>query len=350
MRLPADAVSDLRQRYQGRTVCVTGGAGFIGGHLVDALLALGADVTVLDDLSNSTLDHLAGLIELEPDRVRFVQGSILDDDAVADALPGGPRGPDEPGPIVFHLAAMGSVPRSIAEPQRAWSVNTTGTVRVLEAARRARATRVVLAASSSAYGEDPTLPKVETILPRPMSPYAASKVAAEHLMHAWAKSYGLSTASVRYFNIFGPRQPADSAYAAVIPAFIKSILAGEPPVIFGDGQQSRDFTPIDNAVLATLQAGTIERPLAGEVFNVGTGRRTTLLELARLIGSLIGPGQVAPVLKPARAGDVLHSLADITQARTYLRYSVIRTLEQGLADTIAWHRQSLTSAGGDARP
>jgi nucleoside-diphosphate-sugar epimerase len=345
MRLPADAVAQLRQHYQGRPICVTGGAGFIGGHLVDALLSLGADVTVLDDLSNSTLEHLGGLIDLEPDRIRFVQGSILDDDAVAEAMSIGPRMSSGPGQLVFHLAAVGSVPRSIQEPQRTWSVNTTGTLRILEAARKAKASRVVLAASSSAYGDDASLPKVETILPRPMSPYAASKVAAEHLMLSWARSYGLSTASLRYFNIFGPRQPAESAYAAVIPAFVRGILQGEAPVIFGDGQQSRDFTPIDNAVLATLLAGASERPLAGEVFNIGTGRRTTLWELVRLIGSLTGPGEVVPVLKPARAGDVVHSLADITAARTHLRYNVIRTLEQGLADTITWQRQSLANSG-----
>src|SRR5690606_27009597 len=218
MRFRAEIVDRLRRHYEGRAVCVTGGAGFIGGHLVDALLSLGSRIAVLDDLSNSTLAHLASLIELEPDRVRFVHGSVLDDDAVADAVEG--------AGTIFHLAAVGSVPLSVAQPQRSWSVNATGTVRVLEAARRnwPRPTgreRVVFAASSSAYGDDPALPKVETQIPRPLSPYAASKLAGEHALTAWSRSYGISTASLRYFNIFGPRQSADSAYAAVIAAFAK---------------------------------------------------------------------------------------------------------------------------------
>lgn len=338
MRLPAETVAKLRTTFQGRRVCVTGGAGFIGGHLVDALVSVGASISVLDDLSNSGLDHLAGLIEMEPDRVQFVQGSILDDDAVAQATSG--------CEVVFHLAAIGSVPRSITDPQRTWSVNTTGTLRVLEAARRAGAKRIVFAASSSAYGEDPTLPKVETITPRPLSPYAASKVAGEHLMLSFAKSYGLSTASLRFFNIFGPRQPADSAYAAVIPLFVRAMLSGERPVIFGDGQQSRDFTPVDNAVLATLLAGSSQRSLAGEVFNVGTGRRTSLLDLLRLLGPIVGAtGDVVPKFEPARAGDVRHSLADITLAREQLGYAIIRTLEDGLRETVAWLKHQMAGAG-----
>ncbi len=338
MRLPAETVAKLRTTFQGRRVCVTGGTGFIGGHLVDALVSVGASISVLDDLSNSSHDHLAGLIEMEPDRVQFVQGSILDDDAVAQAT----RGCE----VVFHLAALGSVPRSIQDPQRTWSVNTTGTVRVLEAARRANAKRVVFAASSSAYGEDPALPKVESLISRPVSPYAASKVASEHLMLSFAKSYGLSTASLRYFNIFGPRQPADSAYAAVIPLFVRAMLSGERPVIFGDGQQSRDFTPVDNAVLATLLAGASQRPLAGEVFNVGTGRRTSLLDLLRLLAPIVGStGDVVPKLEPARAGDVRHSLADITLTREQLGYAIIRTLEDGLRETVAWLKHQLAGAG-----
>lgn len=341
MKFPADMVERLRRHYEGRPVCISGGAGFIGGHLVDALLSLGATISVIDDLSSSTLDHIAGLIELEPERVRFVHGSILDDDAVADAVEG--------ARTIFHLAAIGSVPRSVAEPQRSWSVNATGTVRILEAARRiwtpASGGRVVFAASSSAYGNDPALPKVETQLPRPLSPYAASKLAGEHLLASWAHSYGLSTASVRYFNVFGPRQPADSAYAAVIPAFARRLLAGEPPVIYGDGRQSRDFTSVTNAVLATLLAGACERPLAGEVFNVGFGRRTTLLELATLMAERCGVPHLQPELRPARPGDVPHSLADITRAREVLGYTPVASLEDGLDETIAWYKREMASAG-----
>jgi UDP-glucose 4-epimerase len=340
MKFPAEIVGRLRRHYEGRPVCVTGGAGFIGGHLVDALLSLGAHIAVLDDLSNSSLDHLAGLIEIEADRVRFVHGSVLDDDAVRDAT--------HEARTIFHLAALGSVPRSIEEPQRTWSVNATGTLRILEAARRhwqgkdkppiGAGERVVFAASSSAYGDDPALPKVETAPPRPLSPYAASKLAGEHLLTSWAHSYGISTVSLRYFNIFGPRQSADSAYAAVIPAFAKRLAAGVPPIIHGDGKQSRDFTPVANAVLATLLAGAAERPLRGEVLNVGTGSRTTLLELARTMAELMGRPGIQPEHGPPRAGDVPHSLADIGRARDLIGYSPIQTIHEGLRDTLAWIR------------
>lgn len=346
MKIPAETFGRLQAFYSGRTVCVTGGAGFIGGHLVDALLSLGATITVIDDLSNSTLAHLSELIDLEPERVRFVQASILDDEAVADATDG--------ARTVFHLAALGSVPRSLAEPQRTWSVNATGTLRVLEAARRARSQRVVFAASSSAYGDDPTIPKVETQMPRPMSPYAASKLAGEHLLSTWSACYGLSTISLRYFNIFGPRQPGDSAYAAVIAAFARRMLMGEQPVIYGDGRQSRDFTGVSNAVLATLLAGASDRPLAGEVVNIGTGRRTTLLQLAGLIAGIIAkdasaagmPASLQPIFEPPRPGDVLHSLADLTRARDLLGYAPVIGLEESLEETIAWCRQSLAGAAG----
>jgi nucleoside-diphosphate-sugar epimerase len=346
MKFPADTVERLRRHYDGRAVCVTGGAGFIGGHLVDALLSLGARISVIDDLSNSTLAHLAGLIELEPERIRFVHGSILDDDAMADAAEG--------ARTIFHLAAMGSVPLSVAHPQRSWSVNATGTVRVLEAARRLWAApsgsskggeRVVFAASSSAYGDNPALPKVETQLPRPLSPYAASKLAGEHAMAAWASSFGLSTVSLRYFNIFGPRQSGDSAYAAVVAAFAKRLLAGEAPVIHGDGTQSRDFTSVTNAVLATLLSGASERPLAGDVINVGTGRRVTVAELARILAARCGAPHLATEFAPARAGDVPHSLADIARAREILGYQPIASLEDGLEDTIAWFRRETAASG-----
>ncbi len=344
MKIPTEVFARLRPHYEGRRVCVTGGAGFIGGHLVDALLSLGASITVIDDLSNSTLQHLGELIELEPERVRFVHGSILDDDAVSDAV-------DE-ARLVFHLAAMGSVPRSLAEPQRTWSVNSTGTLRILEAARRTRTQRVVFAASSSAYGDDQSLPKVETQLPKPMSPYAASKLAGEHLMTTWARCYGLSTVSLRYFNVFGPRQPGDSAYAAVIAAFARRLLSGEPPLIYGDGQQSRDFTSVANAVMGTLLAGACERPLAGEVINIGTGRRTTLLELAEIMAGIVQkdssspgvPGALQPVFAPARAGDVRHSLADLRRAGELLGYLPVHSFQEAIEETLAWCRQSLAGA------
>lgn len=332
MKLPADKVSRLRAFYEGRAVCVTGGAGFIGGHLVDALLSMGAEIRVVDDLSNATLEHLSGLMELEPDRVQFIHGSILDDDALKKAISG--------ASAVFHLAALGSVPRSIEQPQRTWSVNATGTLRVLEAARAARVARVVYAASSSAYGDQPELPKVETQIPRPLSPYAASKLAGEHLLSVWAQCYGLSTISLRFFNVFGPRQNADSAYAAVVAAFAKALLAGERPVIYGDGSQTRDFTFVSNAVLALLLGGASSSRLAGQVVNVGTGSRISVSDLAAMMGSIAGHGEPGPERRPARPGDVLHSQADISAARALLGYEPVATLQDGLAETMEWFRRS----------
>lgn len=333
MKLPADRVHQLRKHYDGKPVCVTGGAGFIGGHLVDVLLSIGAKVTVIDDLCNSTLENLAPLIELEPERVRFVHGSILDDEALQDAC--------QDARVVFHLAALGSVPRSVEEPQRTWSVNATGTLRVLEAARKSKSDRVVFAASSSAYGDQPNLPKVETQPSQPLSPYATSKLAGEELCYTWSQCYGLSTACLRYFNIFGPRQSADSAYAAVIAAFAKRLLSGEAPTIFGDGEQTRDFTFVANAVLATLLAGSAPKPLRGNVMNIGTARRVSLNELAAVMMKLTeSQPHLTPTHAPVRAGDVRHSLADITVARELIGYEPFATLESGLAETIEWYRRA----------
>ncbi len=339
LRLPADHVAKFRDRYTDRCVLVTGGAGFIGGHLVDALVSLGARVRVIDDLSASNADHLSELIDLEPDRVRFMQASILDSDALAEA--------SSACDVVFHLAAVGSVPRSIESPQRSWDVNATGTVRVLEAARAAGAKRVVLAASSSAYGDTEQLPKIETMLAKPRSPYAASKLAAEHAAHAWAASYGLDTACLRYFNVFGPRQPAGSAYAAVIPAFTAKLLKGEPPIIFGDGQQSRDFTFVANVVLATLLAGSAAEPLGGAAINIGGGERTTLIELAVAIASLTCQQAVAPEHLPERSGDVKHSIASLERAALLIGYRPFVDVEEGLKITVEAMRS--VTAGTPAR-
>ncbi len=336
MKLPADKVARLRSNYEGRTVCVTGGAGFIGGHLVDALMAVGARVRVIDDLSNSNLEHLAGLIELEPDRLTFVHGSILDDESLAQACDG--------VHTIFHLAAIGSVPRSMAQPQRSWSVNATGTVRVLEAARNAKAQRVVLAASSSAYGDQVELPKVETMTIRPMSPYAVSKIAGEQLLATWSRCYGLSTVSLRYFNVFGPRQPADSAYAAVVAAFATALLAGHAPKIYGDGAQTRDFTFVSNAVLATLLAGASTTKLLGEVVNIGTGRRISVLDLAQSLAKLVGVPHIQPAFVPEREGDVKHSQADIALAKQLLGYEPVTSFEAGLEETVAWVKRTMATA------
>ncbi|MCC6427914.1 MAG: SDR family NAD(P)-dependent oxidoreductase [Phycisphaerales bacterium] len=353
MKLPADVVSKLRGKYQGKSVCVTGGAGFIGGHLCDALLSMGANITVIDDLSNSTAEHIASLMDLEPRRVRFVHGSVLDDDALMEAVARGGTG--DGCDIVFHLAAIGSVPKSIANPQRTWSVNATGTVRVLAAASakapngpKHPVDRVVLASSSSVYGDPtaagtvgvqlPPLPKVETMLPRPLSPYAASKLAAESLMAAWANSFRMSTVSLRYFNVFGPRQSPDSEYAAVVPVTAKRLLAGQPALIYGDGRQGRDFTFVANAVLGTLLAGVADWPFRGDAVNIASGRRTSVLDLVGMLGRACGAEGRAPEMKPERSGDVRDSLADLGRARELLGYEPVTALEAGIVETMAYYR------------
>lgn len=337
MEMPKDTFDEIREMYSGKSVCVTGGAGFIGGHIVDTLVSAGAHINIIDDLSNSTLDHLTDHIELQPDSVRFIYGSILDDRAMAEAV--------ERCEVVLHLGALGSVPLSMKEPSRTFEVNASGTLRVLEAARKAGVRRVVLAASSSAYGDPETLPCKELMPTQPASPYAASKIACEQLALAWSNAYGLSTASLRYFNIFGPRQRADSAYAAVVAAFASKLLRGERPVIFGDGQQSRDFTFISNAVYATLVAGAIDKPLAGQVLNIGTGGSVTLVELANAMSEIITGKPADPVFEPVREGDVRHSKADITRAGEILGYRPIADLREGLEQTCKWYRSMVGVEG-----
>lgn len=336
LKLPSEYVSRLRPFFEGKRVCVTGGAGFIAGHLVDALFGLNANITVIDDLSTSNAQNLAELIDLDPERVRFVHASILDDEALNQAVEG--------ASVVFHLAAQASVPQSVAEPERNFIVNALGTLRVAEAARLAKVDRVVYSASSSAYGDtegsDAADPKTEALTPMPLSPYAASKLSGEHIMRAWASSYRMSTVSLRYFNIFGPRQAADSPYSGVIAIFCKKLLAGETPTIFGDGQQSRDFTYVTNAVLANLLAAASPKALAGEVFNIGAGHSVTLLELFRLIAERTAMPHIAPKLAPARVGDVRYSLADISAATEMLGYRPVASLDQGLEATIAWYKSA----------
>lgn len=328
MRLPARFVDGLRPKFEGRSVCVTGGCGFIGGHLVDALLSLGANITVLDDCSNATAEHVGELIDLEPQRVRLVRGSILDDKSLASALEG--------VNAVFHLAAIGSVQLSIDDPERAWIVNATGTMRVLGAARAAGAVRVVNSSSSSVYGNAPELPKVESAAPEPASPYAASKLAGEALCRAWSETHGLSTVSLRYFNVFGTRQRDDSDYAAVVPAFAKALLEGNAPTIYGDGSQTRDFTPVCNAVAANLLSADCD--LRGEAINIGLGTRLSVRELAEAMIAELGEGVDGPEYAEARSGEVQDSLASIELARKAIGYDPIITFAEGLAETAAWYR------------
>jgi UDP-glucose 4-epimerase len=322
MPAAATASDRLRTFYQDRPVSVTGGAGFIGSHISQALVERGARVVVIDDFSQGRIENL------EPirGRIRLVRGSILDPVALRAACDG--------AEVIFHEAALCSVPRSVEQPVEYHQVNTTGTLRVLEAARAAGTRRVVFAASSSAYGDSPALPKIETMPPEPMSPYAASKCGAEFLVRAYAHCYGLSTISLRYFNIFGPRQRADSPYAAVVPRFAEAMAAGRKPVIFGDGTQTRDFTHVANAVHANLLAGSSEKPLLGEVVNIACGRSFDLRHLVGAMAKLLGASADCE-FAPPRVGEVMHSSADISAARALIGYEPVMSFEDGLRDTLA---------------
>ena len=310
--------------FRGSKTLVTGGAGFIGSHLSEALLSLGASVVVLDDLSGGDRGNLSSFGPVE-----FVEGSILDREVVARCTRG--------CRYVFHQAALGSVPRSVEQPRLYNDVNITGTLNVLEASREAGVKRVMFAASSSGYGDNP-VPWIETLPVAAKSPYAATKVAGEAYFKAYSNSYGLDTAALRYFNIFGPRQNANSAYAAVIAAFAKAYIKGQRPVIFGDGEQSRDFTFVHNAVHANLLAARREEAIRGQVINVGCGDRISVNQLAREMAELLGRPELAPVHQPERAGDIKHSFADLGRARSVLKYHPIVGFREGLGQTVAWYR------------
>ena len=309
-----------RAAYSGMRVCVTGGAGFIGSHLVEALDALGAHVTVIDDLCNGFRDNLKG----RSDRVRLIEGSILDADAMTRAAEG--------AKVIFHLAALGSVPRSVEEPMRYHRVNVDGTLAVLEAARKTGA-RVSYSASSSAYGDTPTLPKIESMRNDPRSPYAVTKLAGEQYGRAYTLCYGVPFVGLRYFNIFGPRQREDSQYAAVIPRWAAAIRAGRKPLIYGNGSQTRDFTHVHNAVHANLLAGRATGTLEGETVNIGCGEKYSLLELLAQMNAVLGTS-AEPDFQPPRAGDVKDSLAAIAAARALIGYEPVVTFADGLRTTL----------------
>lgn len=312
-----------------RTFLVTGGAGFIGSHIATALVKRGDRVRVLDNLltgHKSNLDHVQ-------DKVEFILGDIADPSIVAKAVAG--------VDCIFHEAALASVPRSVAAPLDTNSVCVTGTVTLLDAARKAGVRRVVYAGSSSAYGDQPTSSKRETDLPAPLSPYAAAKLAAEHYCHAFHATYGLETVTVRYFNVFGPRQDPKSEYSAVIPLFVTAMLAGKQPTIFGDGLQSRDFTYVDNVVHGNLLAADAPN-VAGRSINVACGYQTNLLDLIAAINKTLNL-DINPIFKPARPGDVRESLADISLARRLLKYEPQVDFADGLMRSIEYYR-SLANA------
>jgi len=304
---------------------VTGGAGFIGSNLVAALTAAGERVRVLDNLSTGRWEHLDGIPQQT--LIERVEGDIRDAAAVARASQG--------VEVVFHEAALGSVPRSVETPIESDAVNLGGTVTVLDVARHQGVRRVIFAASSAAYGETPALPKHEDMAPMPLSPYAVTKLGCEQYLKVFADLYGLETLNLRYFNVFGPNQTPDGAYAAAIPRFLDAAITGRPIQIYGDGEQTRDFCYIDNTVRANLLAATSPRRLAGEIVNIAGGRRIALNDLCREIGRLMD-GAVAVEHVAARAGDIRHSLADITRAQELLGYEPKVRLADGLGRFARW--------------
>ena len=308
-------------------VVVTGGAGFIGSHIAETAAASGAKVRIIDDLSTG---HRENVEELSGD-IEFIEGSVADLELINRAL--------KDAEVVFHEAAIPSVPRSVENPEQSHIASVDGTFYLLQAARQQKVRRVVYAASSSAYGDQPTLPKVEDMAPDPLSPYAVAKLVGEYYCQVFTRVYGLETVSLRYFNVFGPRQDPGSQYSGVVSRFISSLCSDEQPVIFGDGEQSRDFTYIDNVVAANLKAATTTKGV-GNVINVATGERITLNQLLAELKDLIGKPQVVVDYREPRVGDVRHSLADTTRARELLGYEPTVGLREGLRRTIDWWKTS----------
>ena len=317
-------------------VLVTGGAGFIGHHLVRRLLADGDEVRVIDDLSTGYRWRIEPVL----DRITYVQGSILDPSALDEAAAG--------CDVILHEAAIPSVARSVLEPRATSAVNVDGTIEVMLAAARNGVRRLVFASSSAIYGIPESLPCRETELPGPQSPYGAAKIAGEHYINTLGALNGIETVILRYFNVFGPGQDPNSEYAAVVPKFVTAALAGERPTINGDGSVSRDFIYVDNVVEANMLAARV--PVSGPLTcNVASGARYSLLELLQAIGDALGQ-PVDPIFGPPRAGDILHSQADITRARDALGYAMTVPFGEGIARTVAWYREEASAAPADPRP
>jgi len=306
---------------------VTGGAGFIGSNLCKRLVAEGCFVRVVDNFLTGKRSNLAPIL----DKIELIEADMGDPEVARSAM----QGID----VVLHEGALPSVPRSVDEPDLTHRHCVDATFTLLMAARDAHVKRFVYAASSSAYGDTPTLPKVETMRPEPLSPYAVGKLVGEYYLSVFAKVYGLETISLRYFNVFGPGQDPASQYAAAIPAFVTAILKNRPPTVYGDGEQSRDFTYIDNVVHANLLAARA-RKTNGEVINVACGEAVTVNAILGQINRLLGRN-VKPIYAPARAGDVRHSLADITAARMLIGFKPVVPFQEGLERSIDWYRRNL---------
>src|SRR3989449_10627317 len=307
---------------------VTGGGGFIGSHIVEELLRRNQTVKVIDNFSTGKREN----VEPFEDEIEIIEADIADAKNLAQFL----KGTD----YVIHQAAIPSVPKSIIDPVKSHHANVNGTLRLLVACREAGVKRVVYASSSSLYGDSPTLPKHEGMIPKPLSPYGAQKLFAEIYCQVFTRAYGLETVSLRYFNVFGPRQDRTSQYSGVLPLFIPAVLEGRQPKIYGDGLQSRDFTYVQNVVEANLLACTTPG-VAGEVFNIACGDRITVNSMLQQINTIIGK-DIAPIYAEPRAGDIKHSQADITKAQEKLGYKPQISFEEGLRRTIEWYRANIS--------
>jgi UDP-N-acetylglucosamine/UDP-N-acetylgalactosamine 4-epimerase len=330
-------LDSLRSRQ--RRWLLTGSAGFIGSNLLEVLLRHGQFVVGLDNFATGHLRNLDQVREAVGDeawsRHRFIEGDIADPSVCAEACAG--------AEVVLHQAALGSVPRSIQDPLNTHRANATGFVNMLVAAKDAGVARFVYAASSSTYGDSPSLPKVEDVIGRPLSPYAVTKYLNELYADVFGRCYGLSTIGLRYFNVFGPRQDPEGAYAAVIPRWVAAMMSGRPCVINGDGETSRDFCYVANAVQANLRAALVDDPRAsGQIYNVAAGQRTTLLQLHQMLSAALreqqpGLSVPAPVFADFREGDVRHSLADVGKARSLLGYEPSHDVRAGLREAVGWY-------------
>ena len=312
------------KQYQHGTYLVTGGAGFIGSNIVERLVKNGERVKVIDNLIAGKRENLAGIME----KIEFIEGDIRDDNDMKKAI----KGVD----FVLHQAALRSVPKSVDDPLPYTDVNVTGTLKLLLAAKEEGVKRLVLASSSSVYGEREEMPEREEDMPQPISPYAATKLTGEYYCQVFSSVYGLETVSLRYFNVFGPRQDPGSEYAVVIPKFILSMLKDEPSPIHGDGKQSRDFTYVDDVVEANILAAQT-KGVSGEVFNIACNEGHTVLEIADGLNRILSKS-IKPVFTPPRKGDVLHTLADISKAKKLLGYAPRVAFEEGLEKTVSWFK------------